>query len=978
MSKIIEIEDDKVISQLKYYESKEFLSKSTAVWEKKLMEIASNDPLAKIIIPLIIQHIEEDTLNLEWMREQSERYHFNVNNLFQSYVQGYKNLPPEIKEEIIHPSYRELEPGQRIDNLQFSKDILEIIHPDYENKIKQIVINATKASNPSFKWLTPVSRKGQGDVASLNPEDIEKLLEDLKPIVNSLENTPSEENLNKLNEFMESHGLIKDRLEDLDKSNLITSIRGFPAVLGPPDLFIEYGSVATRIEWNSTPNKPNVYPLRYIVYKDGDIIDEDFWNSYPAGARPAYIENEMVDAETGKLETFEPLAIPTDDSVEVLLNDLPIGTHTYRIDIVNNLGNVINDDWGMPVTDTVIVTVADTQIFISHPEDYEYKVDTIGHNLSWTVYDKDSGTFRIFRTDNKGITQEITRGSWVPENPISIEIDGLQIGSYRYNIYVTDKSGNNAEDSVTVEVKKSLLHLNNEHKIINYYKYRIGLDWFECLDKKEFFAEPYFHICTTIPRYDPDDLKNIGRLESGDLYQVNSRVSHSMTIMTDQRLPISWQDGWILDNRQLYNTFTNLTIDMWEEDRSKEYVKDAISQSIDRYIEDLRNRISIAVRYAFDFQLITEIREKYPDDDVNSALSELMYERTEDSFIKLCVAVQKAYGNIDMIWSFVGLASGAIPFDSLISVAALINPQFLAAAIVWKVCGNEIIEFLKSLVSFDLDDILEALANIGIAIWNFFKNLFTDIAKAFESLKDFIDAIWAASNPDDHLDTCSLTINGTERVNSRGLLGIKPDGTLQENNIFEDADWFLGEANYWKVPMELANETRIRNGYGPTLENCSLLAKDNTGIFNFYQPYFVFQSNYSKYRVSYNVKRDLDGGKEIFGYTLIRSPSEFVAHQQRIYKKKGYHQKGPRYIKISICALDSLQIPYVRLRQKGGGFVAENLGIQHEFYLNSSQIPHGTEFELDIWWPYEEAISGYVTIEEEPLGNDLFFLYGYR
>jgi len=80
--------------------------------------------------------------------------------------------------------------------------------------------------------------------------------------------------------------------------------------------------------------------------------------------------------------------------------------------------------------------------------------------------------------------------------------------------------------------------LNSEHFIRDYYKYEIGLDWFLCKDQNERTCvwipfvgtvcsddEPYWHISSVVPRYDPNDPDQMHRLHRGDLYTVSSRVT---------------------------------------------------------------------------------------------------------------------------------------------------------------------------------------------------------------------------------------------------------------------------------------------------------------------------------------------------------------------------------------------------------------------------------------------------------------------
>ncbi|MGQ4874798.1 MAG: DUF3344 domain-containing protein [Promethearchaeia archaeon] len=84
---------------------------------------------------------------------------------------------------------------------------------------------------------------------------------------------------------------------------------------------------------------------------------------------------------------------------------------------------------------------------IDNPEDIVYEAGTVGNKIIWTPNDPNPSYYVITRNDT-GIVEQ---GPW-DGSIITINIDGLTLGSYNYTCYVNDTSGNSANDSVIVTV----------------------------------------------------------------------------------------------------------------------------------------------------------------------------------------------------------------------------------------------------------------------------------------------------------------------------------------------------------------------------------------------------------------------------------------------------------------------------------------------------------------------------------------------
>jgi parallel beta-helix repeat protein len=87
---------------------------------------------------------------------------------------------------------------------------------------------------------------------------------------------------------------------------------------------------------------------------------------------------------------------------------------------------------------------------VDSPADITYEEGTTGHIISWNATDNNPGNYIIYR---EGV--EVDSGSWTSGVAITINVDGLTVGSYNYTIKVTDAFNNTATDTVLVDVTSS-------------------------------------------------------------------------------------------------------------------------------------------------------------------------------------------------------------------------------------------------------------------------------------------------------------------------------------------------------------------------------------------------------------------------------------------------------------------------------------------------------------------------------------------
>ncbi len=484
-----------------------------------------------------------------------------------------------------------------------------------------------------------------------------------------------------------------------------------------------------------------------------------------------------------------------------------------------------------------------------------------------------------------------------------------------------------AEKIGVQDIKDWIPDLNNDHFVSDYYKYDIGLDWFYCKDQNERSCvilpiagkvcsddEPYWHLSSIIPNYDPNDPDHIHQLHEGKLYTVFSRVTGTYDDVNNGETRVfRSQDHWLLNNN-IYNTSTTFTIGLWEEDWSKDEVKDAIHKATDDLRDELIETIKGAVTDAVKDGLSESIMETLPDELKDDFQSFLNDEISYESFME---SVQNEMGGVDIGMIVLQMIFSGESLVEIISGLGIACPGIAEVLIAIKVVGPVVIDLLKG----DFQDALKGLIYLPITLFEYIFDLFTNIVGFFESLMTVID-------PDDHIQGRSITIKGSF------------------DNIFEDAQW--GD--------KYTGITHLTpRGHGPRKGNSDLKLAGR-----YVQPYLIFKGADAEYHAYYNVKRTIVGGRETFGFTTGADPARTYI-QTRTYTSKS-HSREQR-IKVSYCTLNKNGSLLINLTEKNGRAGGSNLETSEpEFYVNS--IP-GAEYELTIIDLFGKDLTGYVTLEEE-------------
>jgi len=185
-----------------------------------------------------------------------------------------------------------------------------------------------------------------------------------------------------------------------------------PAITqSPSDKTIEAGYTGESLSWRATDTNPNIYTIE--LQGVGYVAGPTGWSS-------------------GSLVTYN---IP---------DGLSVGDYYYTINFT--------DDHGFYATDTVKVTVQDTQkpVFTEYPPDLKVLASYTGISFSWNATDANPDIY-IIELQGTGIVAGPF--SWSSGIAVTYDIpDGLSLGEYFYTINFTDDYEHFNTDTVKLTV----------------------------------------------------------------------------------------------------------------------------------------------------------------------------------------------------------------------------------------------------------------------------------------------------------------------------------------------------------------------------------------------------------------------------------------------------------------------------------------------------------------------------------------------
>jgi len=507
----------------------------------------------------------------------------------------------------------------------------------------------------------------------------------------------------------------------------------------------------------------------------------------------------------------------------------------------------------------------------------------------------------------------------------------------------------------------ALPSLDGKTTSVDYWRYKITLDWFHCLNKNETSNdEPYFGLITTLPQFDTSDTAFFRYLKDGCLNWTSSYTTRTYGgVGRGEEHGLKGDDRIVFDYLT-FNSPASFTVQLWEEDYSKGSVADGIRLAA----MDIMRRMQSDIKSAIISQIQASIADAILSlgGGVDSSGVLRLLDRVFSGGLSLA-DFQSMLFNLysgrafDASWYLIYfLFSGGDFLQTLALIgggSTVMGAIFLGLA----VFGPAIADMFEGFFSGDF----------AKGLWNLFKivtviPLIVELFKSlFTSLSGFFRAVMAWLDPDDYIGERTVII---ERA------------TGDWQNDARDGAWnrrYMGG-----VPADKAEAFSRSRGFGPTRDNSSFFWENI-----FWVPMLNIKSEAtrpwydwaqrkwttktyvtSEYNVMYEVKREVAGGRTTIGYWFPPTP----ALNSKIISYKGKSSPDAWWtnlIRVTVMSATTDKAPWAVLVNERTGQSFYSLS-GPAFELEASP---GADYTLYLMKLTEGEMAGYVSIYEGPVVN---------
>ncbi|MHA1199387.1 MAG: hypothetical protein ACTSQF_08685 [Candidatus Heimdallarchaeaceae archaeon] len=187
---------------------------------------------------------------------------------------------------------------------------------------------------------------------------------------------------------------------------------------------------------------------------DGELISDTRptleWNAVTG----AVLYHIQVDYFASFITTF--YFANTSDTDYTLMMTLDGDDYFWRVRSLD-----VNDTWSS-FSEVWKFSVDTVKPYINRPPNIEYTIGETGNEIDWIPIDDYPGDYAVYLNDT-----EFLSGQWNSSDWITIDVDGLPIGTYNYTIWISDQAGKTNVDTVWVTVNPVVIpELNLESLII--------------------------------------------------------------------------------------------------------------------------------------------------------------------------------------------------------------------------------------------------------------------------------------------------------------------------------------------------------------------------------------------------------------------------------------------------------------------------------------------------------------------------------
>lgn len=499
----------------------------------------------------------------------------------------------------------------------------------------------------------------------------------------------------------------------------------------------------------------------------------------------------------------------------------------------------------------------------------------------------------------------------------------------------------------------SLPSIDGKRAEVDYYRYKVTLDWFNCTNKNETSAdEPYFGVITTLPQFDAADPSLFKYLKDGCLNWTAGYTTRTYGgVKRNRDYGIKGDDRVIFDFLT-FNSPASFTVQLWEEDYSKGSVSDGLRLAVMDIMRRIQNDIKAAVMSQIQAYIADAILSAGGVD--SSAAFKLFDQVFTDgmSFADFQSMLFNLYSGraFDASWYLIYfIFSGGDFLQTLAMIgggSTVLGAIFLGLAVFGPAVADMFEGFFSGDVGKGLWNLFKIITVIPLLV-DFFKNIFTDFA-------DFFRAVMAWLDPDDYLGEKTVVIEKT---------------SADWQNDARDGEWNV--RNTIQLPVNEAEAFFKRNGFGPTYDNssfvwnnlfCAPLMNIKKEAPYLWPPGTDRKYVASEYNIYYEVKREVAGGRTTFGYWFPSTPA--LNCKTIAYKSKSSPDAWwTNIIRVTVMSLTTDHAPWVvMVNEKTGQSFYSLSGPVFEF-----EAAPGVDYTLYLTKLTEGETAGYVSVYEGPV-----------
>lgn len=499
----------------------------------------------------------------------------------------------------------------------------------------------------------------------------------------------------------------------------------------------------------------------------------------------------------------------------------------------------------------------------------------------------------------------------------------------------------------------SLPSIDGKRAEVDYYRYKVTLDFFNCVNKNETTAdEPYFGVITTLPQFDAADPSFFKYLKDGCLNWTAGYTTRTYGgVKRNRNYGIKGDDRVIFDFLT-FNSPASFTVQLWEEDYSKGSVSDGLRLAAMDIMRRMQNDIKAA--------LMSQVHDYIADTilslggvDASAALQLLDQVFSGGmSFADFQSMLFNLYSGraFDASWYLIYfMFSGGDFLQTLALIgggSTVLGAIFLGLAVFGPAIGDMLEGFFSGDVGKGLWNLFKIITVVPLLV-DFFKNIFTDFA-------DFFRAVMAWLDPDDYIGEKTIVIEKT---------------SADWQNDARDGEWNV--RNTIQMPVNEADAFFKRDGFGPTRDNssfvwnnlfCAPLMNIKKEVPYPWPPGTDRTYVASEYNIYYEVKREIAGGRTTFGYWFPSTPALNC-------KTIGYKSKSSpdawwtNIIRVTVMNLTTDHAPWaVMVNEKTGQSFYSLSGPVFEF-----EAAPGADYTLYLIKLAEGETAGYVSVYEGPV-----------